>query len=153
MGYKFSKTSFDRLKTCHPYIQKVMLKAIELSDIDFGIAQGARTIEQQRQYFKDGKSKINPDAYTSIQLPHKAKHIVNEVFPLSGAVDVYAWVNGQASWETKDLTYIAGVIKAVDGMNEDKLRWGGNWDNDGVIIDDQKFQDLPHHELKKRISE
>lgn len=150
MAYKLSKTSTSRLQTCDPYIQKVISLAIEQSQIDFGVAQGSRTITQQRQYFNDGKSKVNPDNYEIDVLPHKAKHIVTDDFPMAGAVDIYAYVNG-ASWDAKQLCFIAGVIMSIDASLENKLRWGGNWDGDGEIMTDQTFQDLPHFELKKRV--
>jgi peptidoglycan L-alanyl-D-glutamate endopeptidase CwlK len=147
--YKLSKTSQSRLDTCDDYIVKVIEKAIELSPIDFGVAQGSRTIAQQRQYFNDGKSKINPDNYDVDVLPQKAKHIVTADYPKAGAVDIYGYVNG-ATWDAKVLCHIAGVIMAVDKMYENRLRWGGNWDGDGEIITDQTFQDLPHFELRER---
>ena len=147
---KFSETSKKRLATCDPYLVKVMNKAIELSPIDFGIAQGARTVEQQKQYFNEGKSKINPDNYTIEELPLKAKHIVTNDYPLSRAVDIYAWIPGKgASWDSKHLLVIIGVVLAVDKMYENRLRSGANWDMDGEFMTDQRFQDLPHFELIK----
>ena len=143
----FSKTSEARLSTCESYLQKVFNKAIELSHIDFGIAQGERTIELQRQYFNEGKSKVNPDAYTQEVLPLKGKHITNLAYTKAGAVDIYAYINGAASWDVKSLCYIAGVIMSIDKSLENRMRWGGNWNMDGEIISDQNFQDLPHFEM------
>lgn len=148
---KFGKTSATRLATCDEYIQKVLNIAIGRCAIDFGVAQGSRTVNQQRQYFNEGKSKINPDNYDLAELPLKAKHIVTEQFPMAGAVDVFAFVNGKASWDAKQLCYIAGCIMSVDAELENRLRWGGNWDGDGEILTDQTFIDLPHFELKNRV--
>jgi len=147
---KFSETSKERLSTCDLYLQKVMIKAIELSPIDFGIAQGARTIQEQKQYFNEGKSKINPDNYTEYQLPLKAKHIVTPEFPKSRAVDFYAYIPGKgASWSSKQMLVIIGVILAVDNSMEGRLRSGADWDQDGEFMTDQTFQDLPHIEIIK----
>ena len=146
-----SKTSDARLSTCDPYIQKVLRKAIEISAVDFGVAQGKRTVEEQAQYFKEGKSKVNPASYTKEELPLKGKHITDDVYTMAGAVDIYAYLSGKgASWDTKHLCYLAGVIMSIDSQMENKLRWGGNWDMDGEIISDQNFQDLPHFEMKVR---
>lgn len=136
MIYKFGTTSKERLSTCHEDLQKVLESAIALSPIDFGIAEGHRTIERQKQLFDEGKSKI--DGITK-----KGKHNYSP----SLAVDVYAFVNGKASWDAKELCLIAGVILSVAANYGIKLRWGGNWDNDGQIISDQNFIDLPHFEL------
>lgn len=149
--HSFSKTSDERLSTCDEYIQKVLRIAIKRSIVDFGVAQGERTIELQRQYFKEGKSKIDPDQYHPETLPLKAKHIVDEVYTKSGAVDVFVFISGKgASWDVRHLCYIAGVIMSVDAELEGLLRWGGNWDMDGEIISDQTFQDLPHFEIYNR---
>ena len=36
-----------------------------------------------------------------------------------------------------------------EGKITHRLRWGFNWDMDGEIGTDQRFQDMPHFELKK----
>lgn len=148
---KFSKTSDERLNTCDLYIQKVLRIAIGRSAVDFGVAQGKRTVQQQTDYFNDGKSKVNPANYTKEELPLKGFHITDEVYTKSGAVDFYAYITGKgASWDEKHLCYIAGVIMSVDAELENKLKWGGNWDGDGEIISDQGFDDLPHIQMKVR---
>ena len=144
----FSKTSAERLSTCEEYIQKVMNKAIELSPIDFGIAQGDRSVELQKQYFNEGKSKVNPDNYTEEELPLKGKHIVNAIYTKAGAVDIYAYIPGVgASWDLKYLCILYGVIMAIDKSMENRMRCGINWDSDGIVITDQSFLDAPHYEM------
>lgn len=148
---KLSKTSEARLYTCDPYIQKVIRIAINLSVIDFGVAQGERTVAQQTEYYNKGKSNVNPAKYTKEQLPLKGKHITDSVYTKAGAVDIYAYIKGKgASWDHNHLCYIAGVIMTVDASLEGLLKWGANWDMDGEIITDQRFDDLPHFEMKIR---
>lgn len=134
--YKFGTTSKQRLATCHEDLQKVFGAAIALSPIDFGIAEGHRSLERQKQLFDEGKSRIDG-------ISKKGKHNYSP----SLAVDVYAFVNGKASWDSKELCVITGVVLAVAANYGIKLRWGGNWDMDGQIISDQNFIDLPHFEL------
>ena len=149
---KYSKTSDDKLNTCDSYIQKVMRISITRSAIDIGIAQGERTVALQTQYFNNGKSKVNPANYTKEELPLKGKHITDDVYTKSGAVDFYAYIPGKGtSWDENHLCYIAGVIMSVDAELEGLLRWGGNWDMDGEIVSDQGFDDLPHIEMIIRI--
>lgn len=142
--FKFSKKSLDKLNTCHEDLQLIMKTSISISDIDFGISEGHRSIELQNKYFKEGKSKI--DGVTK-----KGKHNCNP----SMAVDVYLYINGKASWDNESLSYVSGVIHAVTEMLHKqkkishKIRWGGNWDMDGEILVDQSFDDRPHFELIK----
>ena len=56
---KFSKRSQEKLNTCHPDLIKIANKAIELSRIDFGISEGERTLEKQKQLYDQGKSKVD----------------------------------------------------------------------------------------------
>ena len=155
--HKLGVTSKRRLITCDSDLQLIIKESIKVSQIDFGVAQGERTVEQQQQYFNEGKSKVNPRAYkTTEELLKRGKHIVDGIIRTeSQAVDIYAYINGKASWDINSLCYIGGVITSTatklyqEGKIDYKLRWGGNWNSDGVIITDQSFQDLPHYELLK----
>lgn len=140
--YKFSKTSKARLETCHHDLQLIMNETIKITNIDFGISEGHRSIEKQQQYFLEGKSKIDG-------INTKGKHNYSP----SMAVDIYPYFNNQARWDKEHLTYLAGLIHGVAEMlwQQNKInhtiRWGGNWDMDGVILLDQSFDDRPHFEL------
>ena len=140
----FGKTSLDRLSTCHPDLQLIMTEALSISNVNFGIAEGHRSIEKQQQYFKEKKSKI--DGVT-----RKGKHNYSP----SLAVDIYPYFEGKAQWDNEHLSYLSGVIHAVsemlfkEGRTSHKVRWGGNWDSDGIILLDQSFDDRPHFELVK----
>lgn len=140
--YKFGKTSKQRLSTCHPDLILIMEEALKLSFVDFGIAQGYRTIEEQQKFFKEGKSKIDG-------INKKSKHNYNP----SMAVDIFAYYNGKAQWDVSHLSFLGGLITGVamrlkqENKISHTIRWGGNWDSDGIIISDQTFQDLPHFEL------
>lgn len=140
--YQFSKTSEERLNTCHRDLQLIMQTAIKVTKVDFGIAEGHRPVEKQQQYYREGKSQIDG-------INEKGKHN----YEPSLAVDVYAWVDGKANWEEHNLSYLGGIFEAVawqlrqERKIEHEIRWGGNWDMDGVIMDDQSFDDLPHIEI------
>lgn len=140
--FKFSVTSRQRLETCHPDLIKIFETAIKMSDVDFGIAEGFRDVERQMKLFKEGKSKIDG-------IHRKGKHNYNP----SHAVDIYAYYENKAQWDSEHLCYISGIIKAVSELlyKENKIshqiRWGGNWDRDGIILKDQSFDDLVHFEL------
>lgn len=140
--YKFGNTSKSRLQTCHKDIQLIMNEAIKITNVDFGIAEGYRSIEKQQQYFKEGKSKIDG-------VSKKGKHNYSP----SLAVDIYPYFENGAKWDNEHLSYLSGIIHAVseilfaDGKISHKVRWGGNWDMDEIILIDQSFDDRPHFEL------
>lgn len=139
---KFGNTSKTRLKTCHKDIQLIMNEAIKITNVDFGIAEGHRSLDKQLQYFNEGKSKIDG-------INRKGKHN----YTPSLAVDIYPYFNNGAKWDNEHLSYLSGIIHAVsemlfsDGKISHKIRWGGNWDMDGIILIDQSFDDRPHFEL------
>ena len=141
--FKFSSSSMERLSTCHADLQLIFMNTIEISNIDFGIAEGHRSLERQKKLFDEKKSKIDG-------ISKKGKHNYSP----SLAVDIYPFINGAANWDNEHLSYLAGLIHGVSQMllNSGKIqhavRWGGNWDNDGVILIDQSFDDRPHFELR-----
>lgn len=141
---KFGSRSIRQINTCHKDLQKVLNLAIKYTPIDFGVSEGQRSIQKQKQYFDEGKSKIDG-------IIKKGKH--NYVPSL--AADIYIYKNGGAHWDNEDLSYVAGVIHTCaeilleEGEIDHKIRWGGNWDMDGIILVDQSFDDRPHFELIK----
>lgn len=132
MSFNFSKTSLKRLHTCHPDLIKVLEEAIKLSPIDFGVACGHRTIAEQQEVYKQKKSKCDG-------IKNKSKHNHNP----SLAVDVYAFVNGKASWDKTHLGIVAGVILSTANRMGIKLTWGGTFGSNEF-----KGFDMPHMELR-----
>ena len=147
MSFSFGKRSEDALATCDPKLVKVMREALRLSDVDFGVVQGARTIEQQRDYFRKGNSRVNPDAYIG-NLPKlyaAAKHITGPGMPFSRACDII--VSGKKSYDIPTLCYIAGVVLTCAKNMDVPMRWGGDWVKDSEIITGQSLVDAVHFEI------
>ncbi len=144
--YKFGNRSKEKLATCHVDLQLIAEEALKVSQVDFGISEGHRTIEKQQEYFNTGKSKVD-----GIKI--KGKHN----YQPSLAFDFYAYVPGKPTLAFNQiyLSYIGGVITSVgqrllnEGKISHRVRWGANWDGDSEIATDQKFQDFPHIELIK----
>lgn len=148
-AYKFGRRSLKKLNTAHPDLIAIMTLAISRTRVDFGISEGYRTIGRQFELFLAGKSKI--DGYK-----RKGKH--NEKPSL--AVDIYTYhpdyeTRQKLAYDKVHLAYIAGVVIACAqelyqaGQITHLVRWGANWDKDGVIDFDQKFDDYPHFEIYK----
>lgn len=162
MGYVFGSTSKKRLSTCHKDLILIAEEALKYSYFDFGITQGARTVEQQKEYFLKGTSKINPDDYPNLEdLANKAKHIVikgHSKYGVSRAFDVYAWISGRKDlmWNTNYLNVIGGTIMTTaerlydEGKVTHKLRWGNDWNQNRILVTEdsrESLVDAPHFEL------
>lgn len=115
--------------------------------VDYGIHEGHRTHEKQLEYFLAGKSRIDPRV-PSLRI--RGKHLKNP----SEATDIHVAEKG-TTWQSESLSFVAGYLMAIARLLYDAgeidhlLRWGGDWDRDGVIKKDQTFDDLPHLELYK----
>lgn len=55
--FKLSKRSLKRLEGVHPDLIDVVKRAIEITEYDFTVGEGARTLEKQRKYVRIGASK------------------------------------------------------------------------------------------------
>ena len=122
-------------------------EVIKITDVDFGITEGHRAIERQKFLFDRGKSTIDG-------ITRKGKH---NYMP-SMALDFYVYhpelaMRRRLAYDKVHLTYIAGLFDAVAKRlyQERKIRhiirWGANWNMNGIIDFDQDFDDYPHIEL------
>lgn len=145
--YKFGELSRKRLNTCHDDLIKIANLAIKRSRIDFGIAEGERSPEKQLEYFKQGKSQIDG-------INKKGKHN----FTPSKAYDFYIYhpdyeIRKKLAYDKCSMCYVIGItISCAEELYQageicHKVRSGANWDMDGIILQDQSFDDLPHIEL------
>lgn len=133
MSYKYSKRSLARLETCHPDLQKVFKEVIK--HVDCSILEGIRTIEQQEEYVRTGKSRTM-----------KSRHLV-QPDGYSHAVDVAPY---PIDWkDTGRFTHFAGIVRGIALSMGVDLVWGGDWDQD-LSTKDHSFFDAPHYQLKKK---
>lgn len=110
MTFSLSIRSHEKLKGVHPDLVAVVEKAIKLSNIDFGITEGLRTIEQQRKYVAEGKSKTM-----------ESKHLEGR------AVDVVAYVGGKVSWDIPLYVEIAEAFRQASLQLKVPVRSGLSW--------------------------
>ena len=130
MPFRFSKSSKNRLLGVDPDIFRVARLAIQITKIDFGIPLhgGLRTQAEQNELFHAGLSKC--DGYVKI-----SSHQTGE------ALDVYAYVDGKASWEEQHLAMVATAMLQSASQLGVGLEWGGLW---------KSFIDMPHFQLQKK---
>ncbi len=110
--YKFGKTSSHRLSNCHKDIILVLNEAIKLTDIDFGVSCGYRSIDEQQELYKQGRNKAGVIVTYVDGVKIKSKH--NNLPSL--AVDIYAYVDGKATWDEKYLYYLVGGLFCTMGL-------------------------------------
>ena len=128
MGFKLGKNSINNLAGVDGRLIAIADLAIELTNIDFGVPStgGLRTEADQAKLFADGVS--------------KADGVNNKSYHQSGkAIDVYAYVDGEASWDKLHLAIIASAMLQASAQLGYKLKWGGLW---------KSWQDYPHFEIK-----
>ena len=128
MSFKLGANSLKNRAGVDSRLIEISDLAISLSNIDFGIPStgGLRTEADQAKLYTSGAS--------------KADGRTNKSYHQTGlALDVYAYVDGKASWDKLHLALIATVMLQASAQLGYKLKWGGNW---------KSWQDMPHFELE-----
>ena len=125
MTFKLSARSLSKLEGVHPDLVKVVKLAIELTDVDFGVTEGLRTIERQRELVAKGASKTM-----------NSRHITGH------AVDLVAYVGREVRWDWPLFHKIAAAMKQAANALGVPITWGGDW---------KSFPDGPHFELDRSV--
>lgn len=123
--FRFSQRSISNLDV-HEDLRRVAARALELTEVDFIIVDGGRTLAEQREYVKTGKSQTM-----------KSRH-------LGGfALDFVAWVDGKVSYQLKHMKMVADAFKAAgeEVLGPGRIEWGGDW---------KTFKDTPHIQLSAK---
>ena len=115
MTYKLSRRSLDNLEGVDESLVAVVKAAIGHSEVDFGVIQGLRTVEQQKELGAKGASQTM-----------KSKHLEGK------AVDLMAYINGRGSWELNVYDEVADAMKEAAKALGVKIRWGAAWHIDDI---------------------
>ena len=128
---KFGKGSLKALSTCDKKLQEVFNEVIKT--VDCSVLEGHRHQTRQDALYKEGKTKV--------KFPHGRHNSLP-----SRAVDVCPYPIDWSDRERFHLFsgFVLGIAKSM-GIN---LRWGGDW-NQNWFVDDNKFDDFPHFELRE----
>ena len=114
MSFRLSQRSLDRLEGVHPDMTAVVERAIQLTDVDFGVTQGVRTLDEQKANVAAGRSQTM-----------RPKHLPQED-GYSQAVDVVAYVGSDVSWELNLYDDICDAFKAAAEEFECAVKWGAS---------------------------
>ena len=113
--------SLARLEGVHPDLVRIVKTAASISDLDFTVLEGLRTVERQKELVKQGASKTM-----------KSRHLTGH------AVDLAPMIDGKISWDWPLYHRLAKTVKAAAAVERLPLQWGGDW---------RTFKDGPHWEL------
>ena len=119
--FKLGPRSLARLEGVHPDLVKVVMRAIELTPVDFTVLEGLRTPERQKTLVAAGASQTL-----------KSRHLDGH------AVDLGAWVDEQVDWSWPLYNKIADAMKTAAADLKIPIEWGGDW---------SQFRDGPHWQL------
>lgn len=109
------------LRGVHPDLVAVVEKAISISDQDFTVLEGIRSIDRQEELVATGKSKTM-----------NSRHLTGH------AVDLAPW---PISWDWDKFYPIADAMKEAAADLGVDIEWGGDWTS---------FPDGPHFQLSWR---
>jgi peptidoglycan L-alanyl-D-glutamate endopeptidase CwlK len=116
--FNLSNKSRQKIEGVHPDLVSVVERAIKISNQDFSVLEGLRTVSRQRQLLAKG-------ATTTMNSRHITGHAVDLVpYPLT--------------WDWDYFYPIADAMKAAARELGIPLEWGGDW---------KSFKDGPHFQL------
>jgi len=146
--FKLSKRSKSRLKGINKKLYKIAVEGVKDSPYDYGIplTGGLRTEADQQQLYLNGVSKCDG-------IKKKSYHQSGNAF------DIYAYVDGKASWKHSHLIAIGKHLRSFALEKYDiTLKWGGEFltrEQRKLPVDkrlklklDGKGWDKPHFEKK-----
>lgn len=127
MGYNLSDRSLTRLTGVHSDLVRVVKRAIQITDIDFTVLEGLRTVARQRQLVAQGASKTM-----------KSRHIHGFAVDLAPMLDFDGDGDKEVSWSWPHYHRLAPFIQEAARLENVPIEWGGLW---------RSFRDGPHWQL------
>lgn len=139
MSIVLGQRSLSRLEGVHPDLVRVVKKAAALSDLDFTVLEGLRTLDRQKQLLKQGATKTL-----------NSRHITGH------AVDLAPMIGGKISWDWPLYHRLAEYMRSASVSENVPIRWGGTWKLLSAIngpitakVLSRSFPDGPHFELPR----
>lgn len=122
--WKFGGRSQAELTQVHEDLVRVHDEALPRSPVDYGIIDGARTRDEQRELVNAGAS-----------FTMESRHLLTGDPPLAKATDAVPFVRGKYRWEWGPIYKMATAILSAARDLDVALRWGGVWDRASTDLD------------------
>lgn len=116
-----NERSEQKLVGVNEKLIKVARRASQISEVEFIVTEGVRSVERQKQLVAKGASKTM-----------NSKHIVGR------AIDLAPVIDGEVRWDWPPFYKIAKAMKQAASELGIVIVWGGDW---------RTFKDGPHFEL------
>ena len=113
--------SLSRLEGVHPDLVRVIKRAALMSDMDFTVLEGLRTMKRQKEL-------LAARATTTLKSRHLDGH----------AVDIAPMIGGTVRWDWPLYHRLAAIVKDAALHEKVPVEWGGDW---------KTFKDGPHWQL------
>lgn len=121
-AFNLGPRSLSKLVGVHPDLVRVVHRAISITDVDFVVTEGLRTLARQKQLVAAGASQTM-----------KSRHLTGH------AVDLAACVAGQVRWDWPLYARLNEVMMEAARDEGVQIEWGGSWT--------KGFRDGPHFQL------
>ena len=134
--FKLSTRSLSNLEGVDPRLVEVVQEAITLTRVDFGVIEGLRTVERQKELYDNNLSKTM-----------NSKHLTGK------AVDLMAYVGGKSCWGLNVYDDIADAIREAAIKREVPIRWGCAWNLHDIREWTETMEDAMNDYIDLRRSE
>lgn len=129
-SFRLSARSLYRLEGVHPDLVACVKRAIKLTNIDFMVVEGVRTLARQKELFNQ-----RPKVTNTMQSMHL---IQRDGF--GHAVDLAPLENGAIPWnDFSKFRLVAKAMQQAAAELDIKITWGGNWPT---------LRDGPHYQIE-----
>jgi len=136
MGFKLSARSIGKLEGVEKDLVNVVLEAIKLTKVDFGVTFGMRTLEEQQKLYDSGRSQTM-----------KSKHLDGR------AVDLVAYFGSDISWELNVYDDICDAMAEAARRKSVAIKWGAAWSEGDIRMYQGTAEDSMNAYIDLRRSE
>ena len=134
--FELSERSLRNLEGVEESLLVVVLRAIQITKIDFGVIEGLRSEAKQKQLVAAGASQTM-----------RSKHLTGH------AVDLMAYLNGRGCWELVVYDEIAEAIRQAAKEQGVAIRWGAAWNVPDICQWEGSMEEAMNHYIDTRRSE
>jgi peptidoglycan L-alanyl-D-glutamate endopeptidase CwlK len=139
--FKLSQRSLNKLDGVHPDLVAVVKRAIEITDVDFGVTYGVRTVEEQEKLVASGRSQTM-----------KSKHLIQDT-GYSHAVDLVAYDGSDVVWEINVYDNICDAMARAADELEVPVKWGAAWSEGDIRFYEDTAEDAMNAYIDLRRSQ